>query len=170
MAQVGSHVEIHYRGTLEDGTEFDSSYTRNEPLCFVVGAGEVLPVLEEATLEMEPGDACDKVVACADAYGERDDAATEEVPASIFGETKNIPVGGVIAMRGEDGRMAQARVLEANGDVVRLDYNHPLAGHDLHFHVELLKEERLSALEQEKHPPQCSCHKVRKNLEAQRAS
>ena len=168
MAQRGSHVRLHYRGTLEDGTVFDSTYDRGEPICFTVGSGRVLPLFEDAAAAMEAGDERDIHVACADAYGERDPSAIEEVPASIFGDASSLPVGGAIALRGEDGRMAQARVLAVEDGIVRLDCNHPLAGHDLHFHLELLEEERPDALQGEAHPPRCSCHKVRENLEAQR--
>lgn len=168
MAQTGSHVRMHYRGTLDDGSEFDSSYARDEPICFVLGAGEALPVFEKAAAVMEVGEELDVDVPQAEAFGEYDETAIEDVPASIFGDVSKLPVGEAIAMRGEDGRVASARILAVGDDTVRLDYNHPLAGHDLHFHMELLEEERPTALEMESHAHGCSCHTVRENLEAQR--
>ncbi len=133
----GDMVRVHYRGTLDDGTEFDSSSGR-EPLEFEVGAGEVIPGFDNAVSELEVGQSTTITIPACDAYGERMDDAMQEFPLEAFGD--RVPeLGWAVELQAEDGSNLAAIVVEVTEKIVALDFNHPLAGEPLTFQIELVE-------------------------------
>ncbi|MDO9556377.1 MAG: peptidylprolyl isomerase [Coriobacteriia bacterium] len=138
-AAHGDTVAVHYTGTLDDGSEFDSSSGR-DPLSFTLGEAEVIPGFENAVLGLEPGDSASIVIVPDDAYGPRHPEAVQEVPMELFGE--NVPpVGVIVTLVAPDGTKVPATVASftEDGTSATLDFNHPLAGQTLHFDIELVE-------------------------------
>ncbi len=133
--EKGQCVLVEYRGTLEDGTEFDSSRGR-EPLRFTVGAGDVIPGFDEAIRGMEVGQKRTVTVQPDEAYGEHHDEAVQAVPRSIFDQLPG--PGDVVTLVTPDGTEVMATVVEPRDEDVVLDFNHPLAGEPLTFELELV--------------------------------
>ena len=135
--QNGDIVRVHYTGTLADGSEFDTSRGR-DPLSFTLGEGSVIPGFETAVAELEVGENVTITVPAAEAYGERIDDAKQEVPLDAFGES--LPqVGWGVELQGPDGQRVNAMVANIGDEFVTLDFNHPLAGEDLTFELELVQ-------------------------------
>ncbi len=134
--QPGDTVRVHYTGTLADGTEFDSSAGR-EPLEFTVGAGDVIAGFDKAVAGMEPGDAQTVTIPAAEAYGEREEGMTLEVPRDQLPPDEEPSVGDHLMLSMEDGEQVPVRIASLDDDVVTLDANHPLAGEDLTFEITL---------------------------------
>lgn len=139
MTQVksGDTVRIHYTGTLNDGTVFDSSQGR-DPLEFTVGSGQIIPGLDKALPGMEVGDAKSVPVPAAEAYGPRNDEAVMDVPRTEFPDDIPLEPGTMLEMRSPDGRAVPVQITEVKEDAVTLDANHRLAGEDLTFDIELV--------------------------------
>ncbi len=127
----GDHVEVHYRGTLDDGTQFDTSHGR-EPLAFEVGAGQLIPGFEAAVRGLEVGETTTFRLEPADAYGEPDPSLVIQVPASAAPD--GLAVGDHVML----GDGVPATVVEVTDDTITVDANHPLAGQALTFEVELV--------------------------------
>jgi peptidylprolyl isomerase len=136
-ATKGQSVRVNYRGTLKDGTEFDSSYGR-EPLQFTLGEGQVIPGFEQAVETMDIGDRKTITIDPDEAYGEHHDEAVQSVPRAIFQGEEPHP-GELVTLVAPDGTEVMAGVLEVGADEVRLDFNHPLAGEALTFELELVE-------------------------------
>jgi peptidylprolyl isomerase len=132
----GDTVRVHYKGTLDDGSVFDSSEGR-DPLEFQVGEGQVIPGFDSAVGELEVGGSTTVNIAACDAYGDRIDEAVQEVPLSAFPEAPE--EGMMVELAAPDGRKLAATVTEIGEENVRLDFNHPLAGKDLTFEIELVE-------------------------------
>ncbi len=137
QAQHGDTVKIHYTGTLEDGTVFDSS-EGNDPLEFTLGSGQVIVGFEEAVTGMKSGDKKKVDIPADKAYGQRNDemvlkAPRDQVPSDIDPE-----VGQQLQMGGPNGETVVVRVTEVTDEHVTLDANPPLAGKDLTFDIELV--------------------------------
>ena len=130
-ADDGDLVEVHYRGTLDDGTEFDSSEGR-DPLSFTVGSGQVIAGFDDAVRGLEVGESRTVRIEPADAYGERTDAAIIELPAS------SAPEGLQVGDQVQFGNGQPGTVLEISDETVTIDANHPLAGEALTFELELV--------------------------------
>lgn len=135
--QAGETVRVHYRGTLSDGSEFDSSAGR-DPLMFTLGEESVIPGFEAAVVDLEVGASTTVVILAADAYGERIEEAIQSVPVAMFGDTAP-EVGLMIGLQNEDGQQASAVIADVFDDTVLLDFNHPLAGKDLTFELTLVE-------------------------------
>ena len=133
----GDTVRIHYTGTLADGSQFDSSQGR-EPLEFVVGSGQIIPGLDKALPGMTEGDKKTVNVPASEAYGQIDPNARQAVPREHIPADIPLEVGQQLQLQSEDGRVIMATVAEANEESVVLDANHPLAGQDLTFAIELV--------------------------------
>lgn len=135
--KTGDTVRVHYRGTLADGTEFDSS-TGRDPLEFELGSGQVIPGFDDAVTGLEVGDKVTVTIACADAYGERLDDAVQQFPLEAFGD--EVPeIGWTVELQAPDGNRLAAMIAGVDGDMVILDFNHPLSGEDLTFEIELVE-------------------------------
>ncbi len=139
MAAVanGNTVQIHYTGTLSDGDVFDSSEGRS-PLEFTVGSGQVIPGFDTGVMGMNVGEKKTFTIPCAEAYGVSDPRMVQDVPRSEMPADMQIEVGMRLSASGPDGRELQLVVVDVSDDVVRLDANHPLAGEDLTFAIEVV--------------------------------
>ena len=136
-AKTGDTVRVHYTGSLTDGTVFDSSRER-EPLSFQVGAGQVIPGFNDAVEGMEVGDKVDVTIESKDAYGDyRDDFVINVNPSDIPDEI-DPEVGMDLQLHQQDGGAIPVKVTAVSDDAVTLDANHPLAGKDLKFEIELV--------------------------------
>jgi len=137
QAKKGDSVKIHYTGTLEDGTVFDSSVGR-DPLGFTLGGGQVIVGFEEAVLGMAIGDKKKVTIPSHKAYGEKNEALVIEVPRNQVPPDLNPEVDQKLQMGGPNGELVVVTVLEVTEEVVILDANPPLAGKDLTFDLELV--------------------------------
>lgn len=137
QAKQGDTVNVHYTGKLDNGTVFDSSVNR-EPLEFTIGEGRVIPGFEEAVVEMNPGDSKTVKIPANEAYGPRRDEMIVVVDRSQFPPDLNPEVGEQLEMRQADGQSFIVTVTDINDSNVTLDANHPLAGEDLTFDIQLM--------------------------------
>ena len=138
QAKTGDTVKIHYSGKLDDGTEFDSSAGR-DPLEFKIGEGTIIPTLEESVVGMAVGDANTVNIAAEDAYGPRQDEAIQTVERSMIPDTVELTIGGQVQATAPNGQQLVLTVVEVTEASVTLDANHPLAGQDLTFSIELIE-------------------------------
>ncbi|HAE93469.1 MAG: peptidylprolyl isomerase [Hyphomonas sp.] len=140
MTQVktGDTVHIHYTGTLNDGTTFDSSEGR-EPLSFQVGSGQIIPGLDSAIPGMTVGDKKTVNVACDEAYGQVNPEMTQAVPRADIPADIPLETGTRLQMQTQNGQVIPVTVTAVDDSTVTLDANHPLAGQDLTFNIELVK-------------------------------
>lgn len=135
--QNGDTVRVHYTGTLADGTEFDTSRGR-DPISFTLGEGDVIPGFETAVAELEVGQSATVTIPAAEAYGDRNEDALQQFPLEAFGES--VPqVGWGVELQNPQGQRVNAMVVEIGDETVTLDFNHPLAGQDLTFDLELVQ-------------------------------
>jgi peptidylprolyl isomerase len=137
-ATPGKTVRIHYTGTLADGSTFDSSSGR-EPLEFTVGSGQIIPGLDRAIEGMSVGERKTVEVPAADAYGPRNPDGVQSVPRDQVPDHIPLDPGTQLQVQTGDGRTLPVTVTEVTADTVVLDANHPLAGKDLTFEVELVE-------------------------------
>ena len=132
----GDRVRIHYTGTLLDGTVFDSSDGR-DPLEFVVGSGQIIPGLDSAMPGLAVGDKKRVEIACVDAYGPINPAMRQEIPREGIPDDIPLDPGTQLQMQTPDGQALPVTIVDANDATVTLDANHPLAGQDLIFEIEV---------------------------------
>jgi peptidylprolyl isomerase len=137
-AKTGDTVRIHYTGTLSDGTTFDSSAGR-DPLQFEVGSGQIIPGLDSAIPGMSVGDKKTVEVPSEAAYGPHHPEGVQTVPRDQFPPDLPTDPGTRLEMRGPDGRGIPVVIVETTDETVKLDANHPLAGKDLTFDIELME-------------------------------
>lgn len=137
-AKQGDTVSIHYTGRLDDGTVFDTSQNR-DPLSFTLGEGQVIPGFENAVEGMAPGDEKTAEIPADDAYGARRDDLVLTVPRTQFPEDIDPQPGQQLQMSTGDGQTFAVVVQEADEEAVQLDANHPLAGKDLTFEIQLVE-------------------------------
>jgi peptidylprolyl isomerase len=135
-------VKIHYKGTLNDGTVFDSSEGK-EPLEFIYGVGMIIPGLEKGIEGLEQGQKKTIEVKADDAYGPIMEQAVQEVPKDQFPQDVELKEGMQLAAQGPQG-VIPVKVKEIKEDSVLVDFNHPLAGQDLKFDVEVIEEKDAS--------------------------
>jgi peptidylprolyl isomerase len=138
QAHHGDTVKVHYIGTLDDGTLFDSSAGR-DPLRFTIGGGLVLPGFEEAVVGMTPGQSKQTTIAAADAYGPRFDEMIVSVEKENLPDDVELEVGQQLQLNQPDGRALLVQVAEVGDTTIVLDANHPLAGSDLNFEIRLIE-------------------------------
>ncbi|WP_349258547.1 FKBP-type peptidyl-prolyl cis-trans isomerase [Aggregatilinea sp.] len=140
MAEAKSNdtVRVHYTGRLEDGTVFDSSLQR-EPLEFTLGEGQVIPGFEEGVMGMNPGESKTIEIDAERAYGPYRDDMLLSVDRSQFPDNIEPSVGQRLQLRQPDGQTMLVTVSEVGDAQVTLDANHPLAGKNLIFDVQLVE-------------------------------
>jgi FKBP-type peptidyl-prolyl cis-trans isomerase 2 len=136
--KTGDVIQVHYVGTITDtGEEFDSSYGREAPFQFKVGAGMVIGGFDAAVQGMVVGDKKTISLTPAQAYGQRNPEALLDFETSNFPEEFDVKVGALVPLTGPNGPTV-ALIHEIKEDVVVLDMNHRLAGKDLSFDLELI--------------------------------
>jgi peptidylprolyl isomerase len=138
QAKRGDTVKVHYTGTLQDGTIFDSS-REGEPIEFTIGTGEVIPGFEEAVVGMAPGESKRQLIPASEAYGQPRPDLKVEVDREMVPEELNLFVGQELEIEDQEGHVNNVVVSGLSDKTVTLDGNHPLAGKDLHFHIELVE-------------------------------
>ena len=140
MAQPrsGDTIKVHYTGRLDDGRVFDSSKQR-EPLELTVGEAEVIPGFEQALTQMQPGEAKTVTVPAEQAYGPRRPDLVLAVDRAELPEHIQPTVGQKLKVQDNDGRVTEVRVADVSDEQVTLDANHPLAGQNLTFELELVE-------------------------------
>ncbi|TLU53588.1 MAG: peptidylprolyl isomerase [Chlorobium sp.] len=138
QAKKGDKVLVHYTGTLDDGTVFDTSAER-EPLKFTAGGGEVIAGFDSAVLDMAPGDKRVTVIPAVEAYGEHSKELVTEVDRTRFPADMELELGQQLQVGMEDGNQAVVMIVDLGDTSVTLDANHPLAGQQLTFEIELVE-------------------------------
>jgi peptidylprolyl isomerase len=136
--KTGDTVRIHYTGTLTDGTTFDSSEGR-DPLEFTVGSGQIIPGLDKAIPGMSVGDRKTVNVPADEAYGPHNPAATQAVPRAEIPDNIPLDIGSKLQVQMSGGQVVPVTVAHVTEEEVLLDANHPLAGKDLTFAIELVE-------------------------------
>jgi len=134
--EEGKTVVIHYEGKLEDGTVFDSSKDR-EPLEFVFGSGSIIPGLEKGLEGLEKGDKKEISVEAKDAYGEKNPEAIQKVSKEQIPDDITPEVGMQLMAQTETSEIPVI-ITEIQEDYVTIDFNHPLAGKNLIFDIEVI--------------------------------
>ncbi len=137
-ATAGTTVRFHYTGSLGDGTVFDSSIER-EPLQVTLGAGQVIPGVDQALTGMAPGDDKKVTLAAEEAYGPHREELIHEVGRERLSPELTVVVGDRLEGTDASGRRLQLTVVDVNDQGVKLDANHPLAGEDLTFELKLVE-------------------------------
>lgn len=138
QAQVGDTVKVHYTGKLEDGTVFDSSANR-EPLQFTLGEGQLIPGFEQAVVGMAPGESKTEKISIEQAYGPYRpemvvQIARQQLPADLHPE-----VGQQLQVQQAPGQLIPVVITDISDSTVTLDANHPLAGEELIFDIQLVE-------------------------------
>ena len=136
---VGKTCRTHYRGTFNDGTQFDSSYDRGEPLEFVCGAGMMIPGFDQAVANMEVGETVDVHLMPFEAYGEVDPAMILSVAYEQMPGSEKLSVGQRVTLQGPQGQLVPVRVTEMTDKTITFDANHEMAGKELNFRIELVE-------------------------------
>jgi len=137
-AQNGKNVTIHYVGTLDDGTQFDNSRDREEPVTVTLGSGQLIEGFNNAIVGLTEGETTTFRVSPDEAYGEHHEDRVQELPRGIFPDEFELASGMTIPLQNDQGQNFLAVVNDFNDEVVTADFNHPLAGKDLTFTVEVL--------------------------------
>lgn len=138
---TGKKVKVHYKGTLDDGSQFDSSYDRGEPLEFTVGAGQMIKGFDAAVKDMSVGEKKTVRLSPDEAYGERDESLVYTYDKSQVPNYDTLNIGDSVYLTGSGGSPVQAVVIAKDGDTVTLDANNQMAGKYLTFLIELVEIE-----------------------------
>ncbi|NNL46806.1 MAG: peptidylprolyl isomerase [Chromatiales bacterium] len=138
QAKSGDTVRIHYTGTLDDGTQFDSSDGR-DPLEFALGGGQVIPGFDSAVDGMTVGESKSVTIPPEQAYGERHEQLVQQVPKSALPDDMKPEVGMQLQSQSPDGQVMNLVVTEVEEATITVDANHPLAGQALTFAIELVE-------------------------------
>lgn len=138
----GSKVSFHYIGTLDNGDEFDNSYERGEPMSCVIGEGDIIAKFEEELTDLSANEKKTFTISPQDGYGEHKSDSVQYVPKDAFPEDMVLEEGRRIL--GEEKTSSTpftALIVSVEEDKVKLDFNHPLAGENLNFDVEVVSVE-----------------------------
>ena len=140
MSEVkkGDKVKVHYTGKLNDGSVFDSSANR-EPLEFEVGAGMMIAGFDSAVSGMKVGDKKVAEIPAAEAYGEKNDEMVVSVPKAQLPPDLKPEIGQQLSMQQPNGQAIPVVVTNVEEETIEIDANHPLAGKDLIFDIELVE-------------------------------
>jgi FKBP-type peptidyl-prolyl cis-trans isomerase 2 len=136
---IGKTCRTHYRGTFNDGTQFDSSYDRGEPLEFVCGAGTMIKGFDAAVADMDVGQVVDIHLTPAEAYGEVDPAAIFTVETARLPGAEELTVGQRVYLQDQYGRPIPVAVAAKDEKTITFDANHEMAGKELNFRIELVE-------------------------------
>ena len=144
IKEENSVVGLTYELTEAGKTEVIDSNKEGTPLEFVMGKGQLIPGLAKQIVGMEAGEEATITVPAAEAYGERDDSAIQELPKEQF-EGIDLQKGMQLYGQGQQGETIQVTVVDFNDETVTVDFNHPLAGKDLEFKVKIASERDATA-------------------------
>ena len=136
---VNKTCRVHYRGTFNDGTQFDSSYDRGEPLEFVCGAGMMIRGFDAAVADMEVGEIKDVHLMPEEAYGMPDPNAIFTIPLSNLPGAEGLSVGAQVYLSNQFGQQFPAKVIAKENDTITFDTNSEMAGKELNFTIELVE-------------------------------
>jgi FKBP-type peptidyl-prolyl cis-trans isomerase 2 len=139
MSNAGKTVKVHYVGTLDDGTKFDSSRDRGEALEFVCMAGQMIPGFDEAVNTMNIGELRNVHIEAKDAYGQRKLELIQSFPIAQLPGAEDLNVGDHLRLGSSSGQSFPAVVTAKDDTTVTFDMNHELAGEALNFEIELLE-------------------------------
>lgn len=137
-AKKGDTVRVHYTGKLRDGSVFDTSWDR-DPIEFKIGEGGIIPGFDKMVLGMKVGDMKTEKIRSDDAYGSRREDRIITVGRDQVPEGVKPKVSQQVQIRGEDGSAITATIVGITETKVTIDANHPLAGYDLTFSIELIE-------------------------------
>ena len=138
VIENGSTVKVHYTGTLEGGEVFDSSEGR-DPLQFTMGQGQLIPGFENAIMGLKVGDSTTTNIPSTEAYGEHNPEMEVVVAAAQLPEGMEPAVGMQLQLNQPNGQPIPCVITKVEGDQVTIDANHPLAGKDLTFKIEVVE-------------------------------
>lgn len=139
MSNEGKKVKAHYRGTLDDGTQFDSSYDRGEPIEFTCGAGQMIAGFDDAVRDMAVGEKKTVHLEPAEAYGERREELVVSFPIDQVPNHDQMSVGDKVMLSGPMGQPIPATIVAIDDEAVTVDANHEMAGKALNFEIELVE-------------------------------
>ena len=137
VATKGSSVKVHYRGTLNDGTVFDSSYDRGETIGFTIGDGMMIPGFNDAVSGMKIGEVKKISLTSDESYGDHHPEAVRNIPKDSFPQDFEFTEGADV-MGTANGSPVRGTIQEVRENEVTIDFNHPMAGKDLNFEIELV--------------------------------
>ncbi len=135
--QPGCGVTMHFSLTLEDGTVVEDTF-QGEPISFTMGDGTLIRGMELAIYGLPVGAEQTIVIGPEEGWGEHDEAGLQQMPLSDFPADMRPEVGQIIGFETPTGEEVLGAVMEIDGDTVQLDFNHPLAGHDVTFRCKIL--------------------------------
>ncbi len=136
---VGKTIRVHYRGTFNDGTQFDSSYDRGEPIEFTCGAGMMIKGFDKAAADLEIGQEVDIHLMPSEAYGEKDPNAILKIELAELPGAEDLEVGVTVYLQNIYGQPFPATVIEKDETSITFDANHEMAGKELNFHIEMVE-------------------------------
>ena len=137
--KTGDTVSVHYIGTFNDGTVFDSSYDRGEPLEFVCGVGMMIRGYDEAVAKMAVGESIDIHLTPDEAYGYPDPRAIIHLEISQLPGSEGLSVGDKVSLYTTAGQPVPVKVIARDDTTITFDANHEMAGKELNFHIELVE-------------------------------
>ncbi|WP_293986236.1 peptidylprolyl isomerase [uncultured Megasphaera sp.] len=141
MSNENKKVKVHYTGTFNDGTKFDSSYDRGTPLEFVCGAGMMIKGFDEAVKDMAVGDVKDIHLMPEEAYGMPDPRNILTIELTQMPGSENLQVGQRIVLSSGNGQQFPVKVTDKTEKTITFDANHEMAGKELNFKIELVSVE-----------------------------
>ena len=136
---VGKTCRTHYRGTFNDGTQFDSSYDRGEPLEFICGAGQMIRGFDAAVADMEVGQVVDVHLMPEEAYGMPDPNAVFTVEIAQLPGSEELEAGQQVYLSNQYGQPFPVKVVTKDETTITFDANHEMAGKELNFRIELVE-------------------------------
>lgn len=135
----GKTVKVHYEGTFNDGSRFDSSYDRGEPLEFTCGIGMMIQGFDKAVVDMKPGEIKNIHLYPSEAYGEKDPDAVVTLDISTLEGSEDLTVGERVLLYNNMGQPVPVTVVAKDEKTISFDTNHEMAGKELNFRIELLE-------------------------------
>lgn len=138
IVETGDKVKVEYKGTFENGEEFDSSAKFGEPLEFTAGKGEMIKGFDNAVIGMRLNDEKTITLKPEEAYGSRDESKVIEIPKSSIADSNNLKVGMTL----QSSQAGIGTIIQIKSDSVIIDFNHPMAGKTLIFWIKIVSIEK----------------------------
>ena len=139
MSNLNKTCKVHYTGTFNDGTKFDSSYDRGEPLEFISGAGMMIKGFDKAVVDMEVGDVVDIHLMPEEAYGQPNPDAIFTLEIEQLPGAEDLTVGQQVYLSNQYGQPFPVKVTAKDEKTITFDANHEMAGKELNFKIELVE-------------------------------